>query len=147
MMKYLALTIGLLLSLNVSAKMSECDIAKEAFRDSYSLMNDIFLFGMDSDDNPREYNYYHTWYKNYYPNKLEGLKDKYGSLANKIDSNNPIYLGTTSIAQVNGIASAMDLYLKDNSNKSRLKEEYLLYGSMYQKLVKNCGEIFSYVDN
>nr|EKU2369231.1 hypothetical protein [Proteus mirabilis] len=51
-MKYLALTVGLLLSLNVSAKMSNCDIAKEAFRDSTSLMSDVVLFGIDSNNKP-----------------------------------------------------------------------------------------------
>ncbi len=59
----------------------------------------------------------------------------------KLDSNNPIYLGITSIIQANNIAKAMDLYLEDNSNKDKLKEANSLYNSMYQQLVKDCGKI------
>ena len=140
-MKYLALTVGLLLSLNVSAKMSNCDIAKEAFRDSTSLMSDVVLFGRDSNNKPNEYNYYHTWYKNYYPKKLSLIKNRYDPYTKKLDSNNPIYLGITSIIQANNIAKAMDLYLEDNSNKDKLKEANSLYNSMYQQLVKDCGKI------
>lgn len=141
MMKYLVLTIGLLLSLNVSAKMTNCDIAKEAFRDSGSIISDTFLFGMNSDGKPAEYNYYHTWYKNYYPKKIGSIKDRYDSYTKKVDSNNPIFLGITSIIQANNIAKGMDLYLEDKSNKDKLKEAQELYNSMYQQLVKDCGKI------
>lgn len=135
------LTIGLLLSLNVSAKMSNCDIAKEAFRDSASLMSDAVLFAMNSDGKPGEYSYYHTWYENYYPKKIASIKGRYDSYTKKVDSNNPIFLGITSIIQANNFAKAMDLYLEDKSNKDKLKEAQELYNSMYQQLVKDCGKI------
>lgn len=140
-MKYFMLLIGLFLSLNATAKNNNCDIAKEAFRDSASLMSDVVLFGMDTNGKPGEYNYYHTWYKNYYPKKIGSIKDRYDAYTKKVDSNNPIYLGITSIIQANNIAKAMDLYLEDNSNKDKLKEAHSLYNSMYQQLVKDCGKI------
>ncbi|MEC3989927.1 hypothetical protein [Proteus mirabilis] len=79
--------------------------------------------------------------KNDYPKKIGAIKDRYDSYTKKVDSNNPIFLGITSIIQANNIAKGMDLYLEDKSNKDKLKEAQELYNSMYQQLVKDCGKI------
>ncbi|HGN0222872.1 hypothetical protein [Proteus mirabilis] len=73
--------------------------------------------------------------------KIGAIKDRYGSYTRKIDSNNPIFLGITSIIQANNVAKGMDLYLEDKSNKDKLKEAQELYNSMYQQLMKDCGKI------
>ncbi|MEY0766967.1 hypothetical protein AB7293_14500 [Providencia huaxiensis] len=140
-MKRILLCIALITSFTATAKMTDCDIAKEAFRDSGSLLSDVVIFGSSKDRTPESYDYYHAWYKNYYPKKLKEIKSRYDAYQQS-DSNNPIYLGLISIIEANNFAKAMDKYLEDaNSNNELLKASTDNYKAMYKQLVKDCGKI------
>lgn len=140
-MKKLILCITLLISFSAAAKMTNCDIAKEAFRDSGSLLSDIVTFSDAKNRTSENYEYYHLWYKNYYPKKLKEIKGRYDDYQ-KSDGNNPIYLGMVSIIEANNFAAAMDKYLEDpNSSNELLKASTDNYKAMYKQLVKDCGKI------
>ena len=140
-MKKLVICMTLLSSFSATAKMTNCDIAKEAFRDSGSLLSDVITFADAKNRTSENYEYYHLWYKNYYPKKLKEIKSRYDDYQ-KADGNNPIYLGMVSIIEANNFAKAMDKYLEDpNLNNELLKASTDNYKAMYNQLVKDCGKI------
>ncbi|WP_433587060.1 hypothetical protein [Providencia alcalifaciens] len=137
---------GLILFSSSALSMSkECNIATDIFTDAGLIMADGMQMSVNDGETLNNttvtYEDFSIWYKKIYPKKISSVAKKYSEYKT-VSSDNPIYLGMTSILEANNFVKALDNFMqsKNEDNKKSIMESKARLEKSYYKLVEDCGK-------
>ncbi|HEQ1858105.1 TPA: hypothetical protein VEO38_001634 [Providencia alcalifaciens] len=144
-MKGIFLSSLILFSASAFSMSKECNIATDIFTDAGLIMADGMQMAVNDGEtlNNTTVNYddFSIWYKKIYPKKISTVAKKYSEYKT-VSSDNPIYLGMTSILEANNFVKALDNFMKSKNEDDRqsiMESKERLEKSYYQ-LVEDCGK-------
>ncbi|MEY0142673.1 hypothetical protein AB7W67_22255 [Providencia rettgeri] len=140
------LFLGVFAISSTAFSMSEdCSIATDIFDDAGSIMAEGMEMAVNDGETLKNttvtHNEFSAWYKHVYPKKISKVAKKYNQYKT-VSSDNPIYLGMTSILEANNFVKSLDIYMqsKDDAGKELMMESKERLAKSYYKLVEDCGK-------
>lgn len=144
-MRFILITTLFIFSSSVLAMSKDCAIASKIFDDSGAIIAEGMEMAINDGEKLKNttvtYDEFSAWYKHVYPKKISKVAKKYDEYKNS-PTDNPIYLGITSILEANNFMKALDNFMlsKDEADRKLIIESRDRLSKSHARLVEDCGK-------